>query len=242
MSSYIKAKNISLDYPILGYRGESLKSSIINNTIGGIIKIQGLSNKATTVRSVNNISLEAFPGDKVGLIGSNGCGKTSLLRVLSGVYPISEGQLKVKGRLSSMLNLNCGIDSELTGLDNIIFRLKLARINQKDISNMIDDIINFADLNNFINLPFRMYSSGMQARLVFGIATAVPSDIILMDEWLSVGDKDFNKKAAIRLNDYVKKSSILILASHDHKFVSNLCNKIITMDHGEMIDYKEQKI
>ena len=239
MKSYIKAENISLDYPILGYRGESLKSTIINGTIGGIIKLQKNTHKSSVVRSVEDVSFEVYSGDKLGLLGSNGAGKTSLLRVLSGVYPISEGKLKVEGKISSMLNLTCGIDGELTGMENIEFRLKLAEISPKKIKEYTEDIVDFAQLNEFINLPFRLYSSGMAARLCFGIATTIPSEIILMDEWLSVGDKDFNEKAAIRLNKHVMNSSLLVIASHNYQFIEKLCNKILILDQGKVIDYKQ---
>jgi len=239
MNAYIKAEKISLDYPILGYRGESLKSTIINGTIGGIIKIQEKSHKSSYVRSLEKVSFEVFSGEKLGLLGSNGAGKTSLLRVLSGVFPISEGDLKVYGKVSSMLNLSCGIDAELTGLENIEFRLKLANISQKEIKKYIEDIVEFAELNEFINLPFRLYSSGMAARLCFGIATSIPSEIILMDEWLSVGDKDFNEKAALRLNKYVMNSSLLVIASHNHQFIEKLCDKILILDQGKLIEYKD---
>ena len=239
MTAYIKAENISLDYPILGYRGESLKSTIINGTIGGIIKFQEKSHKSSVVRSIDKVSFEVFSGEKLGLLGSNGAGKTSLLRVLSGVFPISEGELKVHGKVSSMLNLTCGIDAELTGLENIEFRLKLANIPQKEIKKYTEDIIDFAELNEFINLPFRLYSSGMAARLCFGIATSIPSEIILMDEWLSVGDKEFNEKASIRLNKYVMNSSLLVIASHNYNFIEKLCDKILILDQGNLISYKK---
>ena len=174
MKSFIKAEKIALDYPVLGYRGDSLKSTIINNTVGGIIKIQEKTNKVTNVRALENISFEISDGDKLGLIGSNGAGKSSLLRVISGAYPITSGNLKIKGRISSMLNLQCGIDPELTGVENIEFRLKLAGIKGKTFTRTFNDIVEFSDLNDFINLPMRVYSSGMMTRLIFGIATAIP--------------------------------------------------------------------
>ena len=158
--------------------------------------------------------------------------------MLSGVFPVSEGELKVHGKVSSMLNLTCGIDAELTGLENIEFRLKLANIPQNEIRKYTEDIIEFAELNEFINLPFRLYSSGMAARLCFGIATSIPSEIILMDEWLSVGDKEFNEKASLRLNKYVMNSSLLVIASHNYKFIEKLCDKILILDQGNLIDYK----
>jgi len=193
------------------------------------------SNEVKIVRALKNISFELNDGDRLGVVGSNGSGKTTLLYMLNRSLQPSSGLLTVDGSVVSMLNLNCGIDANLSGRENLRFRLKLLRINRKLWGAIEEDIVDFADLGHFIDMPLRIYSSGMMARLLFAMATAINRDILLMDEWLSVGDSDFSRKASIRINNFANKSSMIVLASHDTEMVRRICNKCLRLDHGSQI-------
>lgn len=192
------------------------------------------SGKKVTINSLNHINLELTEGDRVGLIGHNGAGKSTLLRVLSGVYVPSSGKIKSQGKIVSLLDISVGMDGESTGYENIMLRGILLGLSPQEVTAKIDEIAEFSELGDYLNMPMRTYSSGMNLRLAFSIITTFPADIILMDEWLSVGDARFNKKASERLDEMVAQSSILVIASHDDALVNRLCNKVITLEHGEI--------
>lgn len=237
MSSYIKLKDVSVIFPIYNASNRSLKKRVINMATGG--KIATDSGKKVMINSLTNINLELKKGDRVGLTGHNGAGKSTLLRVLSGVYVPSRGTIESNGKIVSLLDISVGMDGESTGYENIMLRGVLLGYSSEQIAEKIDEIAEFSELGDYLNMPMRTYSSGMNLRLAFSIITAFPADIILMDEWLSVGDAGFNKKASERLEEMVKESSILVLASHDEALVKRLCNKIITLEHGQIKEIEE---
>ena len=171
------------------------------------------------------------PGDRLGVTGPNGSGKTTLLRTVAGIYTPASGTVYIKGRISSLLDVSFGLDPEATGLKNIRMRGVLMGLSLKKIKSLEDEIADFTALGKFINLPVRSYSSGMNMRLGFAVSTAIPSDILLLDEWLSVGDADFSKKAEIRLNNMVKKSEIVIIASHDQNLIKKNCNQFLKLEY-----------
>lgn len=202
----------------------------MNVATGG--KIASDSGKQVIIQSLTDINLSIKKGDRIGLIGHNGAGKSTLLRVLSGVYSPSSGKMDIQGKVVSLLDISVGLDGESTGFENIMLRGVLLGLSPKEIENKINDIAEFSELGNFLNMPIRTYSSGMVMRLAFSIITSFPADIILMDEWLSVGDTNFSQKAKKRLEEMVEQSSILIIASHDPNMINRLCNKVITLEHG----------
>ncbi len=231
MSAYIHAKNLSVDFPIYSSSHRSLKKRLINATTGG--RIAGDAGNRISVRAIDNLNLELKAGERLGLLGHNGAGKSTLLRVLSGVYTPTAGKLEVQGRLVSLLDISVGMDGESTGLENIMLRGVLMGMRPDEIESKIDSIAEFSELGDYLNIPTRTYSSGMQLRLAFAIATSVQADIILMDEWLSVGDADFNLKASRRLEQMVENSSILVIASHQPDVIERLCNRRIHLEHGK---------
>lgn len=237
MTSYIKLNDVSVIFPIYNASNRSLKKRVINMATGG--KIATDSGKKVTIKSLTNINLELKKGDRIGLTGHNGAGKSTLLRVLSGVYVPSIGTIELKGKIVSLLDISVGMDGESTGYENIMLRGILLGFSSEQIAQKIDEIAEFSELGDYLNMPMRTYSSGMNLRLAFSIITAFPADIILMDEWLSVGDARFNKKASERLEEMVKDSSILVLASHDDALVKRLCNKVITLEHGQIKEIEE---
>ena len=228
----IKAKNITLDFPIYGTNTRSLKNRIIKSATGGALAKN--TSHGVVVRALNDVSFEIHEGDRIGIIGHNGAGKSTLLRVLAGIYEVSSGSIDVKGKVTSMLSITLGMDMEATGLEYIYLRGHILGVNKSSIKKMIDDIVDFSGIGDYLYLPIRTYSSGMVMRLAFAVSTAIQTDIVLMDEWLSVGDEEFKDKAKQRLMTMMNRSRIVVLASHDQELIKDQSTKIFRLDHGNL--------
>lgn len=235
MNEIIKIENLNLFFPIYGQNSISLKKRIIKTAVGGVLKIKELNNDVTSVHALKNINLKIYEGDKIGIIGHNGSGKSSFLRCIAGIYKPTTGIINVKGKISCLLSVNEGIDMEASGLENIFIRGRLIGLSNKEISKTIDEIIEFSDLNNFIYLPLRTYSSGMVARLCFSIAAMINPDILLIDESLGTGDKQFLLKIKKKTKELVNRSKVAIYVSHDYDFLTYIDVKIIELKNGEIV-------
>jgi len=211
-----------------------LKRAVLHAATGG--KIARDSANRVVVRALDGISFEIREGDRVGLIGDNGAGKTSLLRTLSGIYEPLEGRLETRGRIVTLLDFSFGIDPESTGYDNILLRGIMAGLHPREIRSKIEEIAEFTELGDYLQMPVRTYSTGMQLRLAFAASTSVEADILLMDEWLSVGDEAFSEKASRRLHDLVHRSSILVMASHSLKLIEAVCNRVFRLERGRIVE------
>lgn len=231
--AHIRLKNLSLDFPLFQSSQRSLKKIILNAVTGGRISTD--ARRPTLVHALKNLNIDIQAGDRVGLVGHNGSGKTTLLRVLAGVYTPTAGNLDVQGNISSLLDVSLGMDDEATGYENILLRGAMLGFSPSEMQNKVQAIADFTELGDALELPIRTYSSGMRMRLGFATSTAVHADIILMDEWLSVGDADFQAKAQVRLNEMVEQSQILVIASHDISLIDKLCNKVIHLEHGSIV-------
>ena len=230
--AYIKLDNVSVEIPIFNSQGRSLKKKLIGMATGGKI---GLTEKGkTVVKSLSDISLEIRPNERLGLLGHNGAGKSTLLRVLGKVYEPTWGSAVIEGSIGSLISISLGIDSEATGVENIFLRAALLGIPKEKVIKDLDSIIEFSELGEFINMPVRTYSTGMHMRLAFAVSTMIRPDILLMDEWLSVGDKSFQSKAESRLNNLIENSSILVLASHSRSLIERCCTKVAWLEHGQI--------
>jgi len=238
VSVLIKANNLTVDFTVYNSPHRSLKKNILHFATGG--RISSNEGGALRIRALDDVNVEVFEGDRLGLTGHNGSGKSTLLRVLAGVYEPAHGTLEVHGKIASLLDISIGMDPEASGLENIFLRGILLGLTREQIRNKTEEIIDFSGLGNFIDLPIRTYSSGMSMRLAFAIATTVEADILLMDEWLSVGDADFVKKAEYRLKSLVNKTPILVLASHSQEILKEVCTRVIRLDGGKIIE-SEQK-
>lgn len=232
-SSSIVAQDIVVEFPIYENSHRSLKKAVLNLTTGG--RIGQDAGKHAVVRALDTLSFTFQHGDRIGLLGHNGSGKTTLLRTLSGVYAPVRGELHVRGKIASLLDVSMGLDPDATGFENIYLRGILDGLNPARIRSKIDEIADFSELGEYLNLPVRTYSSGMMLRLAFAISTSVEADILIMDEWLSVGDAAFSAKAAQRLETLVGQSSILILATHDPGLVSRVCTRQLLLEHGKIV-------
>jgi lipopolysaccharide transport system ATP-binding protein len=234
VTASISASNLRVDFPILENSHRSLKKAVFNLSTGG--RIAKDAGGMSVVTALDDVSFEFNHGDRVGLLGHNGSGKTTLLRVLSGVYAPVSGDLQIRGRVASLLDMSMGLDPDATGFENIYLRGILEGLTPGDIESRTDEIAEFSELGDFLNLPVRTYSSGMMMRLAFAVSTSVDADILLMDEWLSVGDQAFTAKASARLDELVGNSSILVLATHDPALVERLCTHRIVLEHGRIVE------
>jgi ABC-type polysaccharide/polyol phosphate transport system ATPase subunit len=226
-------KNVTADFPIYG-PSPSFRRELIGQTIGGLMRRSG-HGKRVTVRALDNVSLDINHGDQLGLIGHNGAGKSTLLRVLAGIYEPSAGTLTTEGRVSSLFLTAPGMSPEDSGYENIITCGLLLGMSRREIDRKVDDISDFAELGDFLSLPVRTYSTGMQMRFGFALATAIDPEILLLDEGLGAGDERFAKKAQKRIEALIKRSNIMVLASHSTELIRQMCNRAILMEHGRII-------
>ena len=228
----IELRNVGVDFPVFNASALSLKNRMLSAVTGGAIdrKYDG----SVIVKGLQNINLTIKAGERVGLIGHNGAGKTTLLRVLSGIYAPTEGEAIINGECVSLINISLGIDPEATGRENIKLRSAMIGFTPKETREKVDEIIEFSGLGDFIDKPFRTYSSGMQLRLAFAVSTAIRPQILILDEWLSTGDEEFRHRAEKRMKEVVDSTDILILASHSRQLLLENCNRVVWLEHGKI--------
>jgi lipopolysaccharide transport system ATP-binding protein len=228
--AYISLEKASVVLPIFNSSARSITNTLVSAATGGALTAQ--KGGHLSIEALKNIDLEIVAGDRIGIIGHNGSGKSTMLRLLSGVYEPSSGKIKRSGTVSSLVDISLGINGENTGRENIFLRGKLMGLSKKEIDQKIDEIIEFSELGEYINLPVRIYSSGMLLRLAFSVSTSITADILIMDEWLSVGDGAFAERSSQRLKNLVDESEILVIASHTRELLEETCNKIVWLEHG----------
>ena len=229
----ISLKNVSVSFPIYGAGSASLKKTLASSVTGGRF---GKETGINVVQALSNINLELKSGDRLGLVGHNGAGKSTLLRALAGVYEPSAGEFVRQGTVASLIDPALGIEPDASGVENIMLRGLVMGMSKRQIDDLTPDICEFSGLGEYVNMPVRTYSTGMLMRLAFSISTSVEADILLMDEWLSVGDADFTAKAEQRMKDVVAKSGILVLASHSPELIAKECNRVIHLEHGRIVE------
>jgi ABC-2 type transport system ATP-binding protein len=184
--------------------------------------------------ALRNVSFSIANGESVGVIGPNGAGKSTLLQVLAGILTPSEGMVSVEGHISSLLTLGVGFDQELSGTDNIRLAGAFMGMPHKAVEERLEEIIEYAELGQFIDAPIKTYSAGMRARLGFAIATSVDPDILLLDEVLATGDAAFREKSKQRVLELVKGAKAIMLVTHDMQWVKDYCNRAILLEHGRV--------
>lgn len=224
--------NVSVSFPIYHGGSRSLKKSLLFRGSGG--QLASDASHRITVEALRNVSLEFVTGDRVALIGTNGAGKTTLLRVMAGIYEPVIGLVKSRGRVSPMFDIALGIDGEISGYDNIRLRGLILGLSAAEIEERMADIVEFTELGDYLAIPVRTYSSGMMTRLTFAVATCFAPEILLMDEWIVAGDAGFLAKAQHRIESFIERAGILILASHSSDICRQWCNKAVWMDRGEV--------
>lgn len=226
----IEFANVCVSFPIYNASGRSLKKRLIQAATGG--KLGADPHGRIFVKALEDVTFTLRDGDRVGLVGHNGAGKSTLLRVLCGVYEPSSGIASIQGEVGSLIDISLGIDPEATGRENIFIRGGLLGMDKAEINRRIDEIIEYSELGNFVDMPLRTYSSGMHLRLAFAVSTIVRPEILIMDEWLSVGDESFKHKAEARMAELVQSTNLLVIASHSRDLILNTCNRVMWLEHG----------
>ena len=226
--------NVITEFPIYGTR-LSLRNAIIGRVVGGKLQRQGDAGGLVVVRALDNVSLTVNHGDQLGIIGHNGAGKSTMLRVLAGIYQPSHGSIRIEGHVSPLFNVSPGLVLDDTGYENVITCGLLLGMTRDEIERKLPEIEAFSELSDYLALPVRSYSTGMLVRLGFAIATAIDPEILLLDEGLGAGDARFAEQAAKRVEGLIERSSIMVLASHSDDLIRRMCNRAILLDHGRII-------
>jgi lipopolysaccharide transport system ATP-binding protein len=228
----IEFNDVSVDFPIYNASGRSLKKRLLQVATGG--QLGADPHGRVVVRALEGLTFSLKDGDRVGILGHNGAGKSTLLRLLSGVYAPSHGTARIDGEIGSLIDISLGIDPEATGRENVHVRGALLGMSKVDLNARMEAIIAFSELGDFIDMPVRTYSTGMHLRLAFSVSTVVRPEILLMDEWLAVGDQGFKHKAEERMSELVQSTNILVIASHSRDLVLHTCNRVLWLEHGKI--------
>ncbi|SDC76099.1 galactan export ABC transporter ATP-binding subunit Wzt/RfbE [Actinokineospora iranica] len=226
----IEVHNASVDFPIFDAKTRSLKKAVLGK-VGGKI---GTEARVPVIEALHDITLTLKEGDRVALVGHNGAGKSTLLRLLSGIYEPTRGTSRIRGKIAPVFDLAVGMDPEISGLENIMIRGLFLGMSRKEMEKRVDDISNFTELGDYLHLPLRTYSTGMRVRLALGVVTSIDPEILLLDEGIGAVDAAFMTKARDRLVDLVRRSGMLVFASHSDDLLFELCNTAIWMDEGQV--------
>ena len=223
----IKAENLTLCYRMSYDRIKSIKEYLV-----ALVKRKV---KYTDFYALDNVSFEINKGEVVGIIGNNGAGKSTLLKVIAGILRPTRGTVTLEGNVAPMLELGSGFDADLTGRENIYLNGAILGYSEEFLKEKFDEIVEFSELGDFINIPVRNYSSGMMMRLAFSIASMVSPDILILDEIMAVGDASFQEKSRARMMEMMSHGTTVLLVSHSIEQIRQLCDRVIWLDHGKML-------
>ncbi|WP_182084839.1 ABC transporter ATP-binding protein [Aureimonas sp. ME7] len=223
-------ENVSVDIPVFNASNRSLKNNIISAATGG--QISPRDTKRLSVRAIDGLSLNLEHGTRLGLVGHNGAGKSTILRVMAGIYAPTGGHVRVEGETAPMFDLAFGMDPDATGWDNIVLRGRLLGYSKSEIRRRMDEIGAVSDLGAFLDMPLRTYSTGMATRLAFAVSTSIRPDILLIDEGIGAGDAAFIQQAKERMRAFIGEAGLLVIASHSDELLRQWCTTAIWMEHG----------
>jgi lipopolysaccharide transport system ATP-binding protein len=232
MTARVDVLELGINFPIYHNQARSLKRTMFARAKGRRISQNGQNHHRIVVEALRDITFSLRSGERLGLVGNNGAGKTTLLRALAGVYEPVAGRVQIQGSLNALLDPSQGMNMELTGRENVALRGLYHDMRANEIRRLQDDVRDFAELGDFFDLPVRIYSSGMVVRLAFAMATAIRSQVLLMDEWFLAGDAAFRDKAQTRLEDMVQGADILLLSTHISSIVRSWCTRVIWLEDG----------
>lgn len=227
----IALKNVSVDIPILDVSSRSLKNNVLSAVTGGQIK-PAIGGGKVTIRAVDDLSVDLAHGMRIGLIGHNGAGKSTILRVMAGIYEPTGGSVHVQGDVAAMFDIGFGMDSDASGWENIILRGMLLGYSRKEIERRSEEIGQSTGLGEFLKMPLRTYSAGMATRLAFAVSTSITPDILLIDEGIGAGDAAFLQHAQTRLRTFIGEAGLLVMASHSEELLRQWCTTGLWMEHG----------
>ncbi len=243
-SAFIEVQDLSLDFPLYHGGARSLKKTVLSSVssrVGGQLGRSGGDNdgpektRRVVVQALRHLDFRVGSGERLGIVGRNGAGKSSLLRVLGGIYEPVAGRIHVGGTINTLLDTNFGMNLDLTGRENITLRGRYVGLSASGIEALEADVEAFAALGPFMELPVRLYSSGMVVRLGFGLATAIAPQVLLMDEWFMAGDSKFRDKAHARLETVVRGAEILVLTSHMPGVLQHWCTRLLWLESGRIV-------
>jgi ABC-type polysaccharide/polyol phosphate transport system ATPase subunit len=230
----VTLENVRVDFPIYGAQ-RSLRKAIFQRAAGGIIRHEGKNQERIVVRALDDVSLKLEEGDRLGLMGHNGSGKSTLLKVIAGIYEPVAGRMTIEGRVTPLFDMLPGLDMEDTGYENIFTAGMLLGMSRDYLESKIPEIEEFCELGEYLTLPVRTYSAGMTLRLGFAVVTALEPGILLMDEGFGTGDTRFAERAAARMDEFIGRSRIMVLASHSDSMIKSICNKAVLMQEGTIL-------
>jgi ABC-2 type transport system ATP-binding protein len=230
----VEVQDVSMHFNLMEEKVDSIKEYFMK-----LIKGKLLYNDFIALQ---HVSFSIYKGEIVGLVGFNGAGKSTMLKILAGVLSPTSGKVMVKGKIAPLIEVGAGFDPELTARENIYLNGAILGHSAQYINDHFDEIIDFAELKDFVDVPVKNFSSGMYARLGFSIATMVKPDILIVDEVLSVGDYRFQEKCEERIRKMIQDGVTIILVSHDIHLIENLCTKVIWLDHGVVKDIGKTEI
>lgn len=228
----VAVADLSIDFPLYHAESRSLKKVVLSAATSRLGKDR---KQRLVVHALRDVSFTLAAGDRLGLVGNNGAGKTTLLRTLAGIYEPVRGALAIQGRMAALLDVNQGMNTDLTGRENIRLFGLYKKLSALETTRLEDDVIEFCELAQFIDIPARTYSAGMTVRLSFALATAVRPQILIMDEWFLAGDAGFIEKARHRLESVVRGADILVISSHTAAIIREWSNRVIWLDGGRIM-------
>ena len=231
MEPIIDVQHVSMKFNLMEEKVDTLKEYIVKLIKGNLFYNEFIA--------LNDVSFQIKKGDILGIVGFNGAGKSTMLKILAGVLKPTNGKVIVKGTVAPLIEVGAGFDPELTAKENIFLNGAILGHSRKFLQEHFDEIIDFAELRKFINVPVKNFSSGMYARLGFAIATVVKPDILIVDEVLSVGDYRFQEKCEKRIQEMINEGTTIIIVSHDISMVERLCNKVLWLERGIKKDFGE---
>ena len=231
MAPIITVDHVSMKFHMNTSKTTNLKEWVVSFLKGRL--------KYDDFLALQDISFEMKPGEVLGIIGQNGSGKSTLLKIISGVYKASAGTVRVGGRIAPMLELGSGFDYELSGRENVFLNGAILGYSEKFLKSKYDEIVEYAELQDFIMQPLKTYSSGMVTRLAFSIATQVEPEILIVDEILSVGDERFQRKSGARMQQMMAGGTTVLMVSHSLDQIRSLCTRALWLDHGRMMSIGE---
>lgn len=221
----VRLRGVSRSFKLMHERNATLKETVLRRR----------RTRSEVFWAVQDISLDVAPGEAIGIVGRNGSGKSTLLKLLAGIMPPSSGTVEIGGTVAAMLELGAGFHPDFTGRENVYMNGAIYGLGEREVTDRLDDIVAFAELEEFIDMPVRTYSSGMQMRLAFAVSSHVNPDVLLLDEVLAVGDESFQRKCISRLADYKRAGGTLVLVTHDPNSVEQMCDHAIVLAHGRVL-------
>jgi ABC-type polysaccharide/polyol phosphate transport system ATPase subunit len=228
----VSLDRVGVSFPVYQGGSRSLKKRMLFHGSAGRIGTD--AGDQIVIEALREVSFSLAAGDRLALIGANGAGKTTLLRAIAGIYEPVRGEVVTRGRISPMFDINLGIDTDLSGFDNIRLRALLLGLTPAEIERRMPEIVEFTELGDYLDMPVRTYSAGMILRLSFAVSTCFEPEILLMDEWILAGDAHFMVRAETRVRSFVERASVMVLASHNLDLCSRWCTTGIWLDRGSI--------